>query len=287
MKIINVFRKDAEEIFFNIVFVGAGANGSVAIRNFLQDLRTHLNAKHPLPFSCNITLIDGDKVEKKNLDNQIFIEEDIGQYKVDVLADRYGEIYRLKVMRITEYLKDIVGLSKIMTNQTKIPVKCQQINVLVGLVDNNRSRQLFDEFFYSDNINDLIYIDAGVEGVEVNAELSQSERDRTGFSGQVVCGLKIKGKVVLEPVGRIYTNILDDTLTSFPEESCGELIINNPQRSETNKYCAQHVNIYLNNLLHTQSIYSHYINFNAQVGGANPKYIDKRAYLLYKEIEEK
>lgn len=280
MNIIKLLSPNTEHIFFNFVFVGAGANGSVTIRNFLQDARTHLEAEARVPYSFNVTLVDGDKVEKKNLSNQIFLEEDIDEYKVDVLADRYGEVYRLKVMRLTEYIRDLPVLSHLFPSES---MKAQQINVLVGLVDNNRTRQLFDEFFFSDSTTDLIYIDAGVEGVSTETD----EGERTGFSGQVVCGLKINGEVVLDPVGRIYANILEDTATSFPGESCGELIINHPQRSATNKFCAQIVNSYLNNLLHTQAIYAHYINFNAQIAGSRPTYISDEQYKSFKLIEDK
>ena len=33
---------------------------------------------------------------------------------------------------------------------------------LIGMVDNDRTRQLFDEYFYSDEVLDLIWIDLGV-----------------------------------------------------------------------------------------------------------------------------
>lgn len=43
-----------------------------------------------------------------------------------------------------------------------------------------------------------------------------------------------------------------------------ELIINNPQRSATNRMAATMANNVMNNLFHSQRIYSHIINFNAQ-----------------------
>lgn len=38
----------------------------------------------------NVTVIDGDKLEKKNLDRQLFNEADIGRFKAEALAEKYG-----------------------------------------------------------------------------------------------------------------------------------------------------------------------------------------------------
>jgi hypothetical protein len=38
----------------------------------------------------NITIVDGDKLEEKNLDRQLFDESDIGDFKSEALAGRYG-----------------------------------------------------------------------------------------------------------------------------------------------------------------------------------------------------
>jgi molybdopterin/thiamine biosynthesis adenylyltransferase len=38
----------------------------------------------------DITIVDGDKLEKKNLNRQLFTEEDIGTMKADALAKKYG-----------------------------------------------------------------------------------------------------------------------------------------------------------------------------------------------------
>lgn len=38
----------------------------------------------------NVTVIDGDKLELKNLNRQLYIENDIGMFKAEALARRYG-----------------------------------------------------------------------------------------------------------------------------------------------------------------------------------------------------
>ncbi len=86
----------------------------------------------------------------------------------------------------------------------------------------------------------------------------------SGFSGQIVIGFKYKGEVILDPVTDCFPDMLEGAATHFPDESCGELIINNPQRSATNKMAAMIANNVMNNLFHSQRIYNHIVNFSAQ-----------------------
>jgi hypothetical protein len=141
-------------------------------------------------------------------------------------------------------------------------------------------------------VENLIWLDAGVEGVTVLDkhihQLTSEEKEAiesSGFSGQVVTGLKYRGETILEPVGRIYPNILEDAHTAFPGQSCGALIINNPQRCATNKMAAQLANNYMNNLFHTYTIYTNYVNFNAQYGGSRPTFISQAAIDQYEKLK--
>lgn len=277
--------KGKTHFFYQIVVVGAGANGSHFFRNLLQMVRTHWdkyksNGDRP-NFDVDITIVDKDKYEPKNKGNQLCDDDDMGEYKVVALAERYGGHYGIEVKRVTEYVKDLDILHRLFPDYTdEFGKHVQIIKILVGMVDNNKSRQLFQEFFTSDEVKDLIYLDAGVEGVAVldkpEKQFSKEDWERvnsSGFGGQVCVGVKIKGEVVLEPVGKVYTNILEDAHTAFPDESCGSLIVNNPQRCMTNQMAAQLSSAYMNNLLHTGSIFTHYVNFNAQFGGSRPVFI--------------
>lgn len=53
------------------------------------------------------------------------------------------------------------------------------------------------------------------------------------------------GEVVLEPVGRVYTKFLEDAHSAFPDESCGAMIVDNPQRCMTNQMAAQLSSAYM------------------------------------------
>lgn len=287
--------KDASKNYFiyQILVVGAGANGSHFFRNLLQMIRTHLNKFGNNPnFSVDITIADRDEVEFKNLGNQLFDEEDIGDYKVTSLAERYGDHYDIEVKRVKEYVKDLDMLHRLLPT-LDVADNVQVIPILCSMVDNNKSRQLFNDYFYSKGVEDLIYLDTGVEGVTVlnkdEKDYSQEDWERinsSGFGGQVVCGVKMNGEVFLEPVGRIYTNILEDAHSAFPDESCGEFIINNPQRVMTNQIAAQLSSVYMNNLLHIGGVITHRTEFNSQFGGSRPIFISNEVIERAEQIKK-
>ncbi|MFF0828754.1 ThiF family adenylyltransferase [Brevibacillus sp. NPDC003359] len=272
---IKLIDANNNNFMFQIVVVGTGANGSHFVRGLLQDIRTYGNKYDKYNF--DLTLVDEDKVEAKNTLNQLFIDEDINEYKVNALADRYGDVYNIEIKTVSQFCKDLDMLQRLFT-RPNVGKKRKVIPILIGMVDNNKTRQLFHQFFYSAIVNDLIWLDAGVEGITIkeNPTITEEEIfqiDRSGFSGQIVCGLKWNGVTILEPVTDVYANILEDANTSFPGESCGALIINNPQRCATNKFAAQLANNFMNNLLHVKSIFFHVINFNAQLCVSRPTYL--------------
>lgn len=262
----------------DIVIIGAGANGSHFFRNLLQDLAVYKNNNKRSSHS-SVMIVDGDKVEKKNLANQLFDEDDIGQYKVQALCDRYGTHYDKDCLAINRYITSLDELQALFRHPEKLPV-------LIGCVDNNRTRMLMHEFFQEERIPNLLYIDVGVEGVILREELKgDPDRERkiesSGFSGQVVIGYKRKGQVFLPPVAHLYPTILTDEESVFPTQTCGEDMINNPQRCETNKLAAQMTNIVLNNLFFTGEIVQEEIIFNARFGSSQARFISKRIEQAY------
>ncbi|MEX3625010.1 ThiF family adenylyltransferase [Viridibacillus arvi] len=269
---------------FNIVCIGAGANGSHFFRNLLQDIATYKQGSGTrLVKNTAITIVDGDRVEIKNLSNQLFDVDDVDTYKVDALAERYGTHYDLDVHSISEYVTTLDEVKKVFGNHPdKLPV-------LVGLVDNNRTRILLHEYFYSDEVKDLLYVDTGVEGIILpqeleNDPLADKKIESSGFSGQVVCGYKQSGQVFLPPVADVYPTILADEESVFPTQSCGDLILNNPQRCATNKMAAQLTNTVLNNLFFTGEIFQEEIIFNARYGSAQTRFIAMRTEREYKHF---
>lgn len=287
MKIAN------EQTYFQIVCIGAGANGSHFFRNLLQDIATYSSKSRTYyssrpTYRASVTIVDGDKVEPKNISNQLFDDDDINNYKVDALADRYGTHYGIDVLSVAEYVTSLDQLhSLFQLNQMK-PNK-RTLPILIGLVDNNRTRMLMHEYFHSSLQDELLYIDVGVEGVLLKEELpndpnANDKINGSGFSGQVVCGYKNGGQVFLPPVADVYPTILADEESIFPNQSCGDLILNNPQRSATNKMAAQLTNTFMNNLFHSGEIVQEEIIFNARFGSAQTRFVTKRIEQAYQNF---
>jgi len=266
--------KIVESPNLDVVIIGAGANGSHFFRNLLQDVSCYGSR---LKY-CKFTIVDGDQVEKKNLNNQLFDTEDVGAYKVQALVDRYGEHYQIDCAAVASYVTTLEDLEKMFRGTEGLQ------RILVGCVDNNRTRQLMHEYFEASS--DLIYIDVGVEGVILKDELPKEMDDKdsiimsSGFSGQVVVGYRRNNITVLPSIADVYPTILTDLESAFPTEACAE-VKNNPQRVETNKMAAQFANIILNNLFHTGELLQEEINFNARLGTSVVRYIDVRTEREY------
>ncbi|WP_338657177.1 ThiF family adenylyltransferase (plasmid) [Sporosarcina psychrophila] len=280
---------------YKIVCIGAGANGSHFVRNLLQDISTYGAGRSTSIYRKarlfgTLTIVDGDKVEQKNLSNQLFDVEDIDAFKVDALAERYGTHYEVDVMAVAEYVTSIEELHELFSlNEENANNK--MIPILIGLVDNNRTRMLMHEYFHSSLLDELLYIDVGVEGVLLKDELPNDplvyeKIMGSGFSGQVVCGYKKYGEVFLPPVADVYPTILADEESVFPNQSCGDLILQNPQRSATNKMAAQLTNTFMNNLFHSGEIVQEEIIFNARFGSAQTRFVSKRTKQLFKNFFE-
>lgn len=262
----------------DIVILGVGANGSHFLRGLLQDMANYGGRLK----NARLLIADGDKVEKKNIQNQLFDKDDVDEYKVNALAERYGSHYNIDILAVPEYVTDCAMLDRLFANN--------RYKILIGCVDNNRTRQLMNDYFnFTDN---LLYIDVGIEGVILKEELKDMDANEvnrmiigSGFSGQTVVGLKVDGQVILEPICEVYPNVLTDTESVFPTQTCAETL-DNPQRLETNKFAAQTVNIIMNNLFHTGELFQHEIQFNARYGTSVPRYIDKRTTNYFKELTE-
>lgn len=198
-----------------IVLLGAGGTGGYVIPHLY---RIAFATKRP----CRVIIADGDIVERKNLIRQNFAECDIGENKAAVMAERYAEVFGIQTEYIPEHIENEQRLYDLLNvlggyNQPK------PIGILIGAVDNNRSRVMCSNVF--SRLDDIIYIDSG------NGE----------FSGQVVCGVKMGGKVFSKPIARVYPDILTDT-EKFPSElSCAVNSISAPQTIAANLFAASAV----------------------------------------------
>lgn len=228
-----------------IVVIGAGGTGGYVIPHLYR-----------LGYASNrnirIIICDGDVVEEKNLIRQNFIEQDIGRNKAQVQAERYSAAFGIECEYKPEFIESDDELLSLTTPDYKhipysySPVKETQKVILLGCVDNNKSRQMCHRVFQKQQ--DLIYIDSG------NGE----------HTGQVVCGVKQNGRTTYKPIASLYPDILEEE-DKFPSElSCAERTVSAPQSVIANLTAATAMIGFLYNLLIVGELNTRYITFSSK-----------------------
>ena len=213
-----------------IVMLGAGGTGGHIAPHLYRLL-------YALERPVRFIICDGDIVEEKNLVRQNFIPADLGENKAQVLAERYSTVFGMETEYVPSYIEDVERLKELIKPKMiysgyypRTVVDKEQV-ILIGAVDNNRSRQMCHEVFYASE--ELIYIDSG------NSE----------HTGQVVCGIRSAGRTLYKPVGKLYPEVLSDS-DKFPTElSCAEASVSAPQAMTANIMAATAVVDMIYNIL--------------------------------------
>ena len=218
-----------------IVQLGAGGTGGHIAPHLYRLL-------YALGRPARYIICDGDKVEERNLLRQNFSPADRGENKARVLAERYASVFGMEAEYVPSFVEDLDTLMELITPKgwelgPYSYKKTPEMVILLGAVDNNKSRQLCHKAFCQSK--DLIYIDSG------NGE----------FSGQVVCGVRKNGRTVFKPIGGVMPELLRDT-DKFPTElSCAEAAQADPQSMAANITAATAVvDMVYNILTHGESI---------------------------------
>lgn len=199
---------------------------------FMEAIAEHANARHIAPHLYRLLyalerpvrfiICDGDIVEEKNLVRQNFTPADLGENKAKVLAERYSSVFGMETEYVPEFIESGERLLSMLRART-FPTgpywhsqTVKELVILIGAVDNNKSRKLCHEVFYK--LDDLIYIDSG-NGMH---------------TGQIVCGIRSGGRTIYRPVGAAFPEVLQDT-DKFPTElSCAEASVSAPQSIAAN-----------------------------------------------------
>lgn len=237
-----------------IVQIGVGGTGGNVLLSMARLLRGFSLKNERINYSYLIA--DGTTVKEHNLENQQFRAKDIGRKKAEVLAERYYRLLDVPIYVFSEYVENVDTLAKLF----KIAQRGQwtvDIPVLLGCVDNNRSRQVFHQYF--ERAEDLIYIDSG----------------NTTVGGQVIMGVKAGGKEILPPAGKIYTEMLTDKDLFKSEESCDANASRYPQLQVTNEKAADGMVNLLHNLMLYRCTDVHRIEFNTRTIAQQPHFIDE------------
>ena len=234
-----------------IVMLGAGGTGGHIAPHLYRLL-------HALDRPVEVIIADGDIVEEKNLVRQNFISCDLGRNKAQVLAERYASAFGMEIKYVPDFIESEDKLLELLKTRMVYYNQPEPLTILIGAVDNNKSRQLCHKIF--NKSENLIYIDSG------NGE----------FTGQVVCGVRRKGKTYYKPVGQVYPDILEDT-DKFPTElSCAEASVSAPQSIAANIMAATAVIAYIYNILVLGNIEVKKVTFSTKSVNLKPALSSKR-----------
>ena len=231
----------------HIVMIGCGGTGGHVAPHLYRLLYSVFRPS-------TVILCDGDIVEKKNLVRQNFVACDLGRNKAAVLAERYSAAFGMECSYVPDYIESAEELQKLLRSPQK-----DALVILIGAVDNNRSRQLCNEVFYRSR--DLVYIDSG-NGMA---------------NGQVVCGIRKGGRTMRKPVAGFYPDILDPT-DKFPSElSCAEASVSSPQAMTANIMAATLVLCMLYNIIAGGELDTRMTTFSSKTVNVRPLLSKRRA----------
>ncbi len=242
----------------HILQVGAGGNGGYLVQQISKMIYAIRSKGDSLDITY--TLVDGDRFEAKNLLRQPCIEEDIGLNKARVLAERYSEVYDIDISYVDRFVESVDDLSVVFAKSSS-----EVLKIIIGCVDNNASRAILNDLHLS--LSNSIYIDSGVDEVVPDEEM-------TGYSGMTICGVRLDGRTLSNAIGEEFDNIYDKS-DLLPTESCGDVIVSNPQRMVANMYASLITYTYVNNILHQGIVYSASTSFNSLYGVSRPEYLDQ------------
>ena len=212
--------KSSDSIRYRIAVVGAGGTGSHFVARFSQFLATFSSDR----IATEVVLIDGDVVEEKNLERQVFVAEDVLSNKAEALAKAVFETYGLEFLSFPKYLDtddDLADAFSTLSDKVYAGGKSYQlINVLIGCCDNHRCRQVMEAWFKKQT--NAIYIDAANEFSE----------------GEVVTAIKVNSKLIAPPRSFYFPEVLKAKGKRRSEESCGVVNKTAPQHLATNAEAA-------------------------------------------------
>jgi hypothetical protein len=254
-----------------VALVGCGGTGGIVLKELCRLLyglkEARRGATEPLfggPEPDGVpplVVIDGDSVERKNLLRQNFVPADVRGKKATVLASRYAAAFGLEVSAYPRYLNA----------DTRLPNLIPDRSVVVGCVDNAATRALLHDKL--SDYHNVVYVDSGNGGVELpegGGHPTRAERKRlrdSGWSGQVLCGVRKDGETILALPADRHPDLLAPGDEHHPEEvPCGQVVATLPQRHLTNLLAATVVMGFLTPLLADGTILHAEAFFDARRG---------------------
>lgn len=213
---LSLGRKSTEVYHYQLVVVGTGGTGSYYLKE-LGAILSSLTKEERNSYALSI--IDGDRVEQKNLDRQNFLKDDVGQHKAMVLAQALRDHYGIEVRAYPMYIDSAEQL-KVVFKQMSGAYYRRTVPILIGSVDNHRARQEMEKWFRQTPTG--IWIDTANEF----------------HTGEVVAAVKKNGKMLSPSRPYYFPEIMRSREKRASELSCGVINQSSPQHRITNMAAA-------------------------------------------------
>ena len=234
----------------DILLIGCGGTGGYAAGHVAQLAWNAKTQNMPVP---QITFMDGDKIEEKNIQRQPFGRADIGQNKAENLARRLNAAYGLSIQAIPCYADEQL-LQDYYNNHRE---RANTGRIMIGAVDNHHARIAMTKTMNVYNRPHL-YIDAG--------------NDRE--SGQVVAGTtneikKLKGALGIHPfanglptIAILYPDLLKPAPEQIQPIDCATAMQQGDQGPVINKEMAIIIAQYIKQIIQEQGITTFWTSTN-------------------------
>jgi molybdopterin/thiamine biosynthesis adenylyltransferase len=177
--------------------IGCGGIGSAAVPHILR----YLSYTHKQADPLDVTLVDGDVVEAKNIERQGFAHSDCEVNKAEATVEKFGKEFSLL---------DISTFPQYVTTKNVGEVIHDGDLVFLG-VDNYKSRKVISE--YCETLDNVVLISGGNDWEDGNVQLFVKE----------------KGKKLTANLGDYHDEIKNPKDKSPDELGCDQLVESFPQ----------------------------------------------------------
>lgn len=246
-----------------IVLIGAGGTGGYIVPDLLRWL-SEIGRNAP------VLIIDGDKVESKNLNRQNFVEQDLGKNKAEVLATRYSAHFPIQTLFFPEYIKDgkqLRNLVQTVSDETGVAPGFG--TVFLGCVDNNKTRAIISSATLSSP--GATWIDAG--NTESYGQVIVSGPKGGPSIDQVLKSPPQPARYAIPNFFANYPESVEKLDKSPAEMSCAEMAESAPQSMMVNRMAANWMMSLLSTILGGKDLYINGVEFNTSLGSSRPLFL--------------
>ncbi len=231
-----------------ITLVGCGGTGS-HLAQTLARLARHIRESGGPPL--DLTFMDGDTVEPKNVGRQLFAPSEVGRNKAQVLAARFSAVFGLSISAVPQMAT---------TMQQFFTPRCDDraYRIVVGAVDGAAGRQVIADALECSHMH--LWLDCGNHEHDGQVVLG------TATAVEALAGaFAIDGMCAGLPAPSLQLPALLKTRPPAPRRDCAQAVADNAQAFQINTVIAQVAGQYLAQLAIARQI-SHFATWISLIG---------------------